>query len=89
MASIKADYAAVTAGSVQMATDQASLTALQAKIAGDQTTATAADATLSTDLQPLKRPVFLDNPDGTGTAVILAYATTAPGYTVVVADPAS
>lgn len=84
---IQADYAAISASSAKLATDNASLVALQAVIAGDTTTATAADTTLSADLQPLTRPVFVANADGT--VAVLAFATTAPGYSITIADPAS
>jgi hypothetical protein len=84
---IQADYAAISADSAKLATDQASLVALQALIAGDTTTSTAADSTLSADLQPLKRPVFVSNSDGT--VAVLAFASTPPGYTITIADPAS
>ena len=93
MATVLDDINAITADSVQLATDQANvvaaqvvLSAAQATVTADMTTATMADQTLSTALQ-MVGPVFVVNADGS--ASIYQYSALPPGYTIIMAQPAS
>ncbi len=92
--SILADIGNLSAGSAKLATDQAALdlataavTAQQAIVAADVSSNTAADTQLSTDLLALGAAVFVVNADGT--ASVYQYASTPPGYTITVAQPAT
>jgi len=81
-----ADIQAISSDSAKLATDQAALTASQAAVTADTAASAAADSQLSTDLQAAG-PTFVPNADGT--VSVYSFAATPPGYTIVVAKPAT
>ena len=90
---ILADIQAISDDSAKLATDQATidgltnqLAAAQTAIATDTTGSAAANAQLSADLQT-SGPQFKPNPDGS--VNVYQFATTPPGYTITVAQPAT
>jgi len=84
---ISADSTAQATALANLQAAQAAVTPLQAAYDAFGGTIGADDQQLSSDLQALPGPVFVTNPDGS--VSVYAYSSAAPGFTIVVAQPAT
>lgn len=87
IAKISSDSVAQAGALASLQTAQAAVPPLQAAYDAFGGSISADDAQLSADLQALPRPQFVTNADGTQSTY--AYSASAPGFTIVVADPAT